>query len=126
MLIVGYLRPKDLETILKKNLSSGRKIYVFIDRCHDENRSLNEEVITLARKYEITHDIKVKVSEVNLGVGRAVPAAVNWIAKNENYFIVLEDDCDINSLTKILQNWTMKFLSSALHHLGTLKVVMKL
>lgn len=97
MLIVGYLRPKDLETILKKNLSSGRKIYVFIDRCHDENRSLNEEVITLARKYEITHDIKVKVSEVNLGVGRAVPAAVNWIAKNENYFIVLEDDCHLNS-----------------------------
>ena len=97
MLIVCYLRPKDLETILKKNLSSGRKIYVFIDRCHDKNKPLNEEVITLAKKYEITHDIKVKVSKVNFGVGRAVPAAVNWIAKNENYFIVLEDDCHLNS-----------------------------
>jgi hypothetical protein len=97
VLIVCYLRPKDLETILEKNLSSGRKIYVFIDKCHDKNKTLNEEVITLAKKYEITHDIKVKISEVNLGVGRAVPVAINWIAKNENYFIVLEDDCHLNS-----------------------------
>ena len=97
VLIVCYLRPKDLETILENNLSSGRKIYVFIDKCHDKNRTLNEQVIRLARKYETTHDIKVKVSEVNLGVGRAVPAAVDWIAKNEKYFIVLEDDCHLNS-----------------------------
>lgn len=97
VLIVCYLRPKDLETILKKSLSSGRKIYVFIDRCLDKNKPLNEQVIRLARKYETTHDIKVKVPEVNLGVGRAVPAAVNWIAGNENYFIVLEDDCHLNS-----------------------------
>jgi hypothetical protein len=97
MLIVCYLRPRDLETILEKNISSGRKIYVFIDRCHDKNKPLNEEVIKLAEKYEITHKIKVKVSEVNFGVGRAVPAAVNWIAENENYFIILEDDCHLNS-----------------------------
>ena len=97
VLIVCYLRPKDLETILKKSLSSGRKIYVFIDRCLDKNKPLNEQVIRLARKYETTHDIKVKVPEVNLGVGRAVPAAVDWIAKNEKYFIVLEDDCHLNS-----------------------------
>ena len=97
VLIVCYLRPKDLETILKKNLSSGRKIYIFIDRCQTKNKPLNEEVIILAKKYEITNGIKVKVSDVNLGVGRAVPAAVNWIAKSENYFIVLEDDCHLNA-----------------------------
>ena len=97
VLIVCYLRPKDLEAILEKNLSSGRKIYVFIDKCHDKNKSFNEKVIKLAKKYEKTHGIKVKVSEVNLGVGRAVPAGVNWIAKSENYFIVLEDDCHLNS-----------------------------
>jgi len=97
VLIVCYLRPKDLETILERNLSSGRKIYVFIDRCHDKNKSLNEQVIKLAKKYELTHDIKVKISEENLGVGIAVPAGVNWIAKSENCFIVLEDDCHLNS-----------------------------
>lgn len=97
VLIVCYLRPKDLEIILEKNLSSGRKIYVFIDKCHDKNKSLNEKVIRLAKAYELTHDINVKISGVNLGVGSAVPAGVDWIAKSETCFIVLEDDCHLNS-----------------------------
>ena len=97
VLVVSYLRPNDLEIILAKSLASGRKIYVFVDRAHDSNKSLNEQVIKLARRYELTHNIKVKITEANLGVGRAVPAAINWIAKNENYFIVLEDDCHLNS-----------------------------
>ena len=97
VLIIGYLRPKDLEIILKKNLSSGRKIYVFIDKCHDKNKSLNENVIRLAKTYELTHGINVKISEANLGVESAVPAAVTWIAKSETCFIVQEDDCHLNS-----------------------------
>lgn len=97
VLIVCFLRPKDLKTIIEKNLSTGRKIYVFIDKCNDKNKPLNEKVIKLAKKYEITHNIKVKISEINLGVGSAVPAGVNWIAKSEKCFIVLEDDCHLNS-----------------------------
>ena len=97
VLIVCYLRPKDLEVILEKNFSSGRKIYVFIDKCHDKNKSLNEKVIRLAKAYEVTHDINVKISEVNLGVGSAVPAGIDWIAESETCFIVLEDDCHLNS-----------------------------
>jgi hypothetical protein len=91
------LRPKDLEAILSKNIGSGRKIYIFVDRANDNKRPLNDKVIELARKYELTHDIKLKIAEENLGVGNAVPAGVNWIATKEKNFIVLEDDCHLNA-----------------------------
>ncbi len=96
LLIVCFLRPNDLEKMLKKQEGSNRKIYVFIDKAEDKRHDLNLQVISVAEKYKYHLNLEVKISDRNLGVGSAVPIAVNWISSHEDKFIVLEDDCHLN------------------------------
>lgn len=90
------MRPHDLELTLKQVIPTGRKVYIFIDRNSFNNFALNQKVIEVAYKYEKIMRAEIKVCDENLGVARAVPAAINWICTLENRFIVLEDDCHLN------------------------------
>jgi hypothetical protein len=57
---------------------------------------LNQEVIKFASEFKSLLNLKINVSGSNLGVGAAVPEAVNWISSLESEFIVLEDDCHLS------------------------------
>ncbi len=71
-------------------------MYIFIDRNRTDNVTLNQKVIDVAYRYKKRMRIEIKVCDDNLGVAKAVPAAINWICTFEKRFIVLEDDCHLN------------------------------
>ena len=96
VLIVCFKRPSDLEIMLTQLEESKRRVYVFIDRDTSDDSSLNNEVINTAYSFLGKLEIVIQCSEFNLGVGAAVPAAINWIQESESHFVVLEDDCHLN------------------------------
>jgi hypothetical protein len=100
LLVVCYLRPDDLRTILEKHIGSDRRIYVFIDRTENGSilEDLNQEVLNVAKSFQEHLDLRIFHSKSNLGVGAGVPKAVEWISNQEEFFIVLEDDCHLNGV----------------------------
>ena len=96
ILIIGYLRPRELRACLERFVSQSQKIYIFIDFAGEKNRSLNQEVINCALEFTKHENVKIMVAQTNLGVAKAVPAAIDWITQIEVEFIVLEDDCQLN------------------------------
>ena len=96
VLIVCFKRPSDLRKMHTDLEDSKRRVYVFIDRATSGDTSLNEQVIRIAESFLGKFEIYIRCSELNLGVGASVPAAINWIQETESHFIVLEDDCHLN------------------------------
>jgi hypothetical protein len=82
--------------MLTQLVESKRRVYVFIDRDTSGDTSLNKQVIHTAEAFLGKLEIFIQCSDLNLGVGAAVPTAINWIQKTETHFIVLEDDCHLN------------------------------
>lgn len=93
VLIVCYLRPDKLDFLLQSYLGTPRKIYVFIDRSDAENQQINRRVFDVACKYRELLAIKILWAEENHGVGKGVPAAIDWAFGIEKELIILEDDC---------------------------------
>jgi hypothetical protein len=96
ILVIAYLRPAELRACLDRFGNKDQKFYIFIDYAAEKNRKLNQEVIDCALEISLRGGVNLRVSDSNLGVASAVPAAVNWIAECEPEFIVLEDDCQLN------------------------------
>jgi hypothetical protein len=96
ILIIAYLRPEALRANLERFSSENQKFYVFIDHADDKYRSTNQEVVKCATEFSLKANVKLRLSENNLGVANAVPTAIDWIADSEREFIVLEDDCQLN------------------------------
>ena len=93
VLIVCFRRPRNLELILMACEDISRDFFIFIDKSEliDE---LNDEVCRVARKYKFSRsNIRVNMSDTNLGVRNAVPTAINWVLETHDALIVLEDDC---------------------------------
>jgi hypothetical protein len=98
VLLVCYLRPKDLASMLESKEINKRNIYIFIDSTQRESDiALNQEVIKVANEFNSQRKINIQISTRNLGVGAALPEAVNWISSFESEFIVLEDDCHLTA-----------------------------
>lgn len=94
VLIVAYRRPKELLSLVESLSGSHKKIYVYVD--YDENKSSeNQEVLQIAKSLQITGVITCWINSENVGVGRAVPSAINWSLESEDYILVLEDDCEL-------------------------------
>lgn len=93
ILIVCYLRPEKLETLLSQLTSSTRKIYIYIDRANNRDLKINNQVFEVAEKFKDSLNIKIYWEERNQGVGLGVPSALNWVFKFEDEVIILEDDC---------------------------------
>jgi hypothetical protein len=93
VLIVCYLRPDKLEVLLAELMTSGRKVFVYIDRATSPYLELNTKVFEVAEKYNDSIALKIYWSEKNQGVGLGVPSALNWVFDFEEEVIVLEDDC---------------------------------
>jgi hypothetical protein len=94
VLIVAFRRPNELAKLVKSLSGSGKKVYVYVD--FDENLSAeNQEVIQIAKKMHSPGEVNCLINSKNVGVGRAVPTAINWSLESENYVLVLEDDCEL-------------------------------
>jgi hypothetical protein len=93
ILIVCYLRPEKLETLLSQLTSSTRKIYIYIDRANNRDLEINTQVFEVAEKFKDSLNIKIYWEERNQGVGLGVPSALNWVFNFEDEVIILEDDC---------------------------------
>lgn len=93
VLIVCYLRPEKLDALLQSYLGTPRNIYVFIDRSEPENYVINKRVFEIASKYKDQLTIEILWAENNYGVGKGVPAAIDWAFGYERELIILEDDC---------------------------------
>ena len=96
ILVIAYLRPGELRACLERFKNKDQKFYIFVDYAAGENRKINQEVIDCALEFSLRTDLCLQVANSNLGVAKAVPAAVNLIAETEYEFIVLEDDCQLN------------------------------
>ena len=97
LLIVCFLRPADLEAMLEQHVGSKRRLYVFVDKSGSWEKDTNNQVIAIANKYLDLIDLRINIAEKNYGVAVAVPEAINWISLHEEKFIILEDDCHLNS-----------------------------
>ncbi len=95
VLIVCFARPENLRLLLDMPEVQMRRIYIFVDgvRKPGKIKELNDEVLKTI--YANNHGLSIKLlrSEVNLGVQKAVPMAIEWVMESENRLIVLEDDC---------------------------------
>lgn len=99
VLIVCYLRPQNLDTILSEIEKSPRKTYIFLDKAPSHLGHISKEILSVVAKHQETLDITTFQMEINLGVGIAVPYAVSEVLKIERDLIVLEDDCIPNRFT---------------------------
>lgn len=93
ILIVAYARPANLLQILSVLEPLELEIYLFVDASNGEHQELNTETVKIAREIEAKKRINVRVSSRNLGVGKAVPAGINWAFEHEDELFILEDDC---------------------------------
>ena len=93
VLIIAYLRPENLERLLKISEIKKRDIYIFIDGADEKDSTLNNEVAAIARKYSEVLRVKICHSNKNLGVDIAVPSAIDWAFNSCDKLIVIEDDC---------------------------------
>lgn len=93
VLIVAYARPANLLQILSVLEPLELEIYLFVDASNREHQELNTETVKIAREIEAKKRINVRVSSRNLGVGKAVPAGINWAFEHEDELFILEDDC---------------------------------
>ena len=109
ILIISYKRPENVALILTAIKEYQNRVYIFVDLDETHEDEKNFTMIAMAREYENDPQFSVFVAEKNFGVGRAVPAALDWVLGFEESVIILEDDCipstyTISYLTKMLLN----------------------
>ena len=99
LLVIAYLRPKNLQLILDSAISANLKdIYISIDFPKipsEENLKLNSQVVSIARRYKENSnlDVTINVRNENVGCSAAVLSSCDWFFENVKQGIILEDDC---------------------------------
>ena len=93
VLIIGYLRPDNLELLLRGLLSQNRKVFVFIDKAADVDRETNDLVFEVANSFIEELDIQIFHSKNRHGARMAVPIAIDWAMTFSDELIIFEDDC---------------------------------
>jgi hypothetical protein len=97
ILILGFNRPDLLDQCLNSIVGTlNSKIYVHIDgpRQKKELQDMNkiERIREIISEYEKKIRIETNFQSVNLGIRRSVPFAVDWVLKENDSVIVIEDD----------------------------------
>jgi hypothetical protein len=97
VLIIAYRRSENLKKILaicvEKKIET---IYVNLDgpRGHDQKRDVDECQDVLSDfKVNFTGKLHIRTSPVNKGSAVSVLESCDWIFQNEEFAIILEDDC---------------------------------
>lgn len=97
VLIITYRRPRNLQTLLqvcaKNNIS---RIYVHVDGpSTPDARQDTEASLAILEEFDRIHPgvLQQQVSMNNLGAAVGVLRACNWVFNNEEFAVILEDDC---------------------------------
>lgn len=99
LLVIAYLRPQNLENILKVAVNSGvTNIYISVDAPRIptlENVELSHQVLQIAKQYQANSKLGVSIYRrvENVGCTPSVLSSCDWIFTQESEVIVLEDDC---------------------------------
>jgi hypothetical protein len=99
LLIIAYLRPQNLENILKVAVNSGvTNIYISVDAPRVstlENIELSHKVLQIAKEHKANSELSVNIyrREENVGCTPSVLSSCDWVFSQESDVIVLEDDC---------------------------------
>jgi hypothetical protein len=97
VVLLAHCRPLETKKILEIILESGpRPIFCFVDgprpnnpREIDLNVKVSEYLLSQAR----VHDIRLEISESNLGIKRRLESGLDLVYSEYERAIVLEDDC---------------------------------
>jgi len=93
VLIVAFARPTNLLEILKILTPLKFQVYIFVDKSDGRHNALNEQTMALVGRLQSAANVHVMLSKTHLGVGKAVPAAIDWAFQSTDELIILEDDC---------------------------------
>lgn len=98
VLIIGYQRPENIKRIIETCVSAGiEKIYLSVDfPKSDDINSLEKYKALLSIRDFFKHaspTIEINTYTSNLGCSAHVLSACDWVFSNEDYVIILEDDC---------------------------------
>lgn len=99
LLVLGYLRPTNLARILSIAESSGiSSIYISIDApkvLTQQTSAIHDDVVRISKEYAQKSglDVRVMVRNQNVGCASAVLSSCDWFFSNEEWGVVLEDDC---------------------------------
>jgi hypothetical protein len=111
LLIVGFAREQNIVQMINEYSLTQRRIYLFVDKADWAFKAENAKLIEYATSLDKGLNIKIKISDQNLGVGRAVPTAINWVFESEKAAIILEDDCYLTASHLTYFDKTISFLS---------------
>ena len=96
-LIVAYKRSTNLNLIIQACLNSNiDHIYVAIDGPADESSSNSvNSCIHITNEFMTAHPNRIftKISESNLGAAVSVLSACEWVFSQEEFAVIIEDDC---------------------------------
>jgi hypothetical protein len=98
-LIIAYRRSEQVLRIIEVLSKAGiSKIYIALDSVGDENalakaesESLLQSILEMQKNSPL--EINIAKHSKNVGCSAAVLSACNWFFSNEEYGIILEDDC---------------------------------
>ena len=96
ILLVGFNRPDNISKVLDKIRDvKPYKLYVAIDGPRENITNdvpLVEKTISIVSNIDWDCDVYYKFNKQNCGAEVTISSAIRWICKNEEYFIMLEDD----------------------------------
>jgi len=97
VLIVAYRRAENLQLILDLCLKARvKRIYISLDGSsgeHDAEDVKRTQQIANLFNLSTGQDVKIKINSTNVGAARSVISGCNWAFNNEDFLIILEDDC---------------------------------
>ena len=102
ILILAFNRPNETENLINK-LAHHKplKIYFNQDGPRENNKydkKLCAEVLNIVdKKINWNVEIKKKINKKNMGLKKSVESGIDWFFKNEEFGIILEDDCSPNT-----------------------------
>lgn len=97
ILLLGFNRPDSMRLVIGQVAKvQPSKIYFAVDGARPDRADEKEkvsEVKNLINEIDWKCEVKTLFREKNLGCGLAVSSAISWFFEEEDYGIILEDDC---------------------------------
>src|SRR5210317_2252667 len=96
VVVIGYKRPYNIKKIIEILLNYQIKnIFIYVNgSIDDDDKIVNNQTKEFALEYSKSHkNIFTLIKEKNTGLKYNIPEAIDWVFKNHDRVIVLEDDC---------------------------------
>ncbi len=99
ILLIVYNKPNEVEKVLSAILKTNPKsLYIASDKWQNDTEKENVLQVRRIISDKIKNvECKVRYNDTNLGCKNGVVSAIDWLFQNEEYGIILEEDCLPNS-----------------------------